>query len=260
MHYNLIPTKKHRFGHSKNQKSAVIFKSTWIKLLMVFMVQLKIIFVILTIIAALTSGCINSNEPTQKTQLKDEPKVINLNAQQIVLNDIEVKEILGYEWKNVQTNMIGVTSDNGRVGDGVSVVYDKEPFYEIIWYDISGGRGEDYAKPITVKILVFTNIVEAENYYSKDMLIYSQDSRYFHYKQNKIDIGDVGNIYTVEDLLTIKNPNNVDIVIKIIFRKNNVISIIYFDTEKSNVLNIETATELAKKQEAKIIRILDKIN
>jgi len=219
----------------------------------------KSMFGLLILTVVLTSGCLNSNEPAQKTQPTDEPKVINLHAQQLILNDSEVKEVLGSSWKNVRTNMIGVTSDNGSVGDGVSVVYDKEPFYEIIWYDISGGRGEDYAKPVTIETLVFTNSVEAKNSYSKHITYYSKNNRYYHYKQNKIDIGDTGDVYTIEDLLTVKDPNNVNIIIKLMFRKNNVMSIIYFDTEKSNVLNIETALKLAKKQEAKISNILSMI-
>ncbi|OGH04293.1 MAG: hypothetical protein A2W22_02385 [Candidatus Levybacteria bacterium RBG_16_35_11] len=47
--------------------------------------------------------------------------------------------------------------------------------------------------------------------------------------------------------------------IKEIFRKNNVISIIYFDTSKSNALNIDSAFNLSKKQEAKIDRFLEMI-
>lgn len=231
----------------------------------------KLVFGLLILTMVLISGCTNSNEQAQKT---NQSKIINLHAQQLILNDSEVEGVLGNAWQKVQSDEISVSSDNGTtvidgngngviygtatVGEGIDVVYDEEPFHEIIWYDTSGGKGENYAKPVTIKNLVFSNIEEAEKYYTKDMAVYSQNSRYYHYKQNKIDIGDTGNIYTIEDLLTIKN-NNVNIIIKLIFRKTNVISVIYFDTEKSNILNIETAIELAKRQDEKISRILEMI-
>jgi hypothetical protein len=223
------------------------------------MVQSKSILGLLILIIVLVSGCVNPNEPSQKTQSTDEPKVINLDAQQLILNDSEVEEVLGSDWKNTDTSMISIRSYNDT-GDGIEAVYDKEPFNELIWYDSAPGTGQgEYAKPITIQTLVFTNSAMIKDYYSKQITIYSQNSQYYLFKQNKIDIGDTGDISTIEDLMTIKDPSNVNIIIKIIFIRNNVMSIIYFDTEKSNVLNIETAIELAKKQDAKISRILELI-
>ncbi|MDD5473764.1 MAG: hypothetical protein PHU34_06405 [Candidatus Methanoperedens sp.] len=222
----------------------------------------------------IVSGCLNSNKSTQKIQPQYEPigivatektypqdehKIINLHAQQIILDDTEIKEVLGSSWKNVDSGGIGVWQDDGiDAAEGVEVIYDEEPFYKIIFYDISGGRGENFAKPVTIKTLVFTDIERTKRFYSKDRAIDSQDSKYYHYKQNEIAIGDAGTIYTIEDLNTIKN-NDVNLIIKLIFRKNNIVSIIYFDTEKSNVMTIENAMKLARKQDAKISRILDTI-
>ena len=61
------------------------------------MVRLKRtwLFGLLILTVILISGCINSNEPTQKTQQTDEPKVINLNAKQIILDDNEIEDLFG---------------------------------------------------------------------------------------------------------------------------------------------------------------------
>lgn len=226
------------------------------------MVKSKSIFGLLILMMVLISGCINSSETIQKNQTINESKIINLDANQLILNDIEMKEVLGDKWKNVHYEEESYTESYDGfyrvVGNGVIVVYDKEPFYDLIMYDMSGGFGRsNFMKPVTIKNVVFTNIEEAKKYYSKDDSIYSQNSNNYHFKHNKIDIGDEGNLYTIEDLHTIKNSEYENIIIKLIFRKNNIVSIILLDTEKSNVLNIETSIELAKKQDEKISTILD---
>ncbi|MFZ2412545.1 MAG: hypothetical protein WAW23_13315, partial [Candidatus Methanoperedens sp.] len=54
----------------------------------------KLIFGFLILTVVLTSGCVNSNEPNQKTQ-PTEPKVINLHAKQIILDDGEINDLFG---------------------------------------------------------------------------------------------------------------------------------------------------------------------
>lgn len=203
------------------------------------MVQLKTIFVILTIIAALTSGCINFNEPTQKTQLKDEPKVINLNAQQIILNDSEIKEALGFDWENETRKIDGLTKEKDIIVlSDISLTY-RNPNRKIT----AAGIDE-----ITISLLVSPSIYAANNNYQFWNSKLQETGKVI---RNKIDVGDMGELYSIVDT----ENKNVNGGLYLIFKKNNIVFTFISPPE----VNVETAFELAKKQEEKIIRILDLI-
>ena len=62
--------------------------------------------IFLSLIIILIIGCIK--EPSLKTELnsnqtlsKEDLKIINLSAQQLILGDNETREILGFDWKKV---------------------------------------------------------------------------------------------------------------------------------------------------------------
>ncbi|MFA4934349.1 MAG: hypothetical protein WC568_00795 [Candidatus Methanoperedens sp.] len=198
------------------------------------MVQIKTIFVILTIIVAMTSGCLKSNE------LSNEPKVINLYPEQVILNDGEIKEILGNEWERYSNLGYG----NGENYQYVETVYDKKP-YSMKPKQLS--RYESFMGPFAIFLLVFNNTNAAEEFYSDH-----ERSDMMDYKGNKINVGDIGSAYSIKT----DEPTG-KIITKITFRKNNIISIMYLDSERSESLNMDTAINLAKKQEEKISKALE---
>lgn len=197
----------------------------------------KLLLGLLILTAVMISGCINSNKSNSPI---NEPQVINAYPEQLILNENEIKEVLGDEWEMVSN--IGYSYSEDHVG-GYEVL-DKKP------YSTKGKQltGESFISPIMIWILVFNETNAAKNYYSGHELFDMKD-----YKGNKINIGDAG-IYSIK-IEPPPEPLN-KIITKITFRKNNVISIMYLDSEKSDLLNMDTAINFAKKQEAKISKIL----
>jgi hypothetical protein len=149
-----------------------------------------------------------------------------------------MKEVLGDEWKNVNTHRSEVPFSSS----GVGIIYDDsaaDPF------SFGGGEGatvlssgEIIFKPVYISLFVYPDTAIAEGAYL--------DTNKGH-KGNEINIGDTGNIYTLES----------DTIIKVTFRKNNIISNIYLSPYKSELFNVDMAVKLAKKQDEKISRILE---
>ncbi len=189
--------------------------------------NLYLVIAVLSLLVII-SGCINSNETTQKTT--NESKIINLDSQQLILTENEVRQILGTDWKKgYKNNSISVSKQN----------YDKGQFI---------GN-------VLTAVYVYPNITEAKQNY--DIFEYYQNLGQLLNQGNDINIGDHGRIF-VEKVFTLDSTEN-EVSIKVMFRKNNIISIINIYRKEDDLLTIETAIELAKKQDAKISRILDMI-
>jgi hypothetical protein len=209
------------------------------------MVQLK--FVIGILIIVLVSGCVNPNEPSQKTQPiisptpipTDEAKIINLNAQQIILNDTEIKGILGANLTRVEQYITPeINDDEGHVLSGISVVYGNHEYY--------------LYENATIGLSVSPDLDDANKIYQSMGLGLQNGTEKII--SNKIDIGDYGELYSVVE--TKKGTTGLSVGESIIiFRKNNIIVVVMTKPD----INIETLFELAKKQDAKISRILEMI-
>ena len=197
----------------------------------------KSIFGLLILTVVLISGCINSNELTQKTQPPDETKIINLHAQQIILDDNEIKELLGATLTKKEQNIISEKEDDkifGHVLSGISV-----------------GYGIPKMGDNNVSILLFvspTIDVANKSYQSIELEVQNKIGKII---SNKINIGDAGELYSVVDA---KDKREIG-TSYIIFRKNNIIVLVMSTPD----IRIETLLELAKKQEAKISRMLSVI-
>ena len=176
------------------------------------------------------------NETNKKTA--NESKIINLNTQQFIINEKEVQEIIGKDWKIKDLFSIdnSFSIDNGSY-TGLGTIYRNNNSYEryslydpnIIIFD-----------PVYISILTFPNIKTAKEYYNSDISI-----KKYNENGNQINIGDNGYASTIDD------------IIKVIFIKNNVISIIYITPNKNESLTVDQAFQLAKKQDEKLSRILE---
>ena len=200
------------------------------------LVQFKNVGLSILIAVVLISGCIDSSKSTQEIK---EAKVINFSPQEIILSDIEIKDVLGNEW-NVVADFSIIDDSIGR-----GLVYDN-PSRENGYVGWSTDGNESLFLPIYISLYIYPDVFEAKEIYRYHDLFSKKI-----YKGNELNITDTGSIYFWNKYQST--------IIKEIFRKNNVISIIYFDTSKSNALNIDSAFNLSKKQEAKIDRFLEMI-
>ena len=200
------------------------------------MVQFENVGLSILIAVVLISGCIDSSKSTQEIK---EAKVINFSPQEIILSDIEIKDVLGSEW-NVVADFSIIDDSIGR-----GLVYD-DSSRENGYVGWSTDGNESLFLPIYISLYIYPDVLEAKEIYRYHELFSKKI-----YKGNELNITDSGSIYFWNKYQST--------IIKEIFRKNNVISIIYFDTSKSNALNIDTAFNLSKKQEAKIDRFLEMI-
>lgn len=176
------------------------------------------------------------NETNQKTT--NESKIINLKAEQFIINEKEVKEIIGNDWKiNDSVYIDNSFSFDNNFYNGIGTIYSNNNSYERYYLDDSNII---IFSPVYISILTFPNIKTAQEYYNSDISIkkYTENG-------NKVNIGDNGYASTVND------------IIKVIFIKNNVISIIYLTPNKNELLNVDQAFQLAKKQDEKLSRILE---
>lgn len=222
----------------------------------------QIILIIVIVIASVLTGCISSDVQSSKAQpiiTQTQPiitptpaptkeiKVINLDAKQLVLEDNEIKNILGKEWNNNVEwlpNLNTAKFSNVPTSSIIHVIYSIDPLgcgagtinNEFIYY------------PVDISVRVYNDFIDAK----KDYHILSNN----YYIGNSINIGDEGIIYTI----TIDQLNQS--IIKVVFRKNNVLSIIYLSSRErceNDSFNIDTAIKLAKKQDEKISKILEMI-
>ncbi len=187
---------------------------------------------LIVLIVFLISGCINSNKEISKTQ-----QTINLHADQIILDDIEIKEVLGNDWE-----------------------------LKDMWVDNSTKKGEfvlssdiirGYDNPNITSMKSFRNKIQITVYVSPNISSTNTNYRLFlsmfpreYVVNNKFDIGDYGEIYTFVGLQEGLNGQTV-----LVFKKNNILISIYAIPE----INIDTISRLANKQDAKISRILETI-
>lgn len=216
------------------------------------MMQIKTIFVILIIIAAITSGCINSNELTQKTQPIITPtpiqtvevsyptptpiKIINLDPSQLILSDVEVNKVLGSSWtkKGEHPSTFNFSNYYAKVYSSFYVKENNIATVQIgIWHH-----------PDNQQVLMkYRDIVTGQMRFNNDRgndINIGDRVKWFEQSNELIDI--VGKVYS--------RDKNVEVV----FTKSNIL----IDIETNNV-GIETAIELAKTQEEKILRILEMI-
>lgn len=194
------------------------------------------------IVVVLMSGCLNSNVPASNPTIKN----IDLDAKQLVLNDSDIKGILGNKWNNFDTPKQNTsTFSNVPTSSIIHVLYSIDP-WNLGWGGLTINTGEFIYEPVDISIRVYNNSSGAK----EDYLKLSNN----YYKGTNITIGDEGSIYTIK--LEESFAQDEKSIIKSVFRKNNVISIIYLTTHKKydkNVsFNVDTAINLAKKQEAKI--------
>lgn len=182
--------------------------------------DLLIIFIVFLI-----SGCINSNKEISEPQ-----QTINLHANQIILDDAEIKEVLGNDWE-----MKDMLVDNStKKGDFV----------------LSSDIIKGYDNPNITSMKSFRNKIQITVYVSPN--ISSSDANYQlflskfpieYVVSKKFDIGDYGEIYTFVGLQEGLNGQTV-----LVFKKNNIIISIYAIPE----INIDTVSRLANKQDEKI--------
>ncbi|MDO8725059.1 MAG: hypothetical protein Q7J35_03205, partial [Candidatus Methanoperedens sp.] len=158
--------------------------------------NLIVILLILTLF--LTLGCLNSNEPTQKALPTNEPKVINLHAQQLILNDSEIKEALGHDWEKKEQRIDGQTQEELIILSSISLLYANRT--ETI------DRVLGSKNPIYISVFVSPNIYYAENKSYQYFVSKLQETG--KVVRNKIDVGDKGEIYTVVDVQDKENNGN----------------------------------------------------
>ena len=213
------------------------------------MVQFKFAFGLSILIIVLISGCVNTNELITTSQPQNELKVINLSAQQIILNDKAIEETLGTGWEKEGKGMT-FSSFTNKASSNYFIQYGKKIITK------SDGGHVNYSVEIslyTYPVFISTtkeNMKEISKTIEIDAI------------ENDINIGDVGKIFSVKNGVIV------------MFIKNNVISEIHFTRKEytSNELIIsgdtfneeskvdaEIALELAKQQDAKISRILEMI-
>lgn len=171
---------------------------------------------------------------TDKDTIFHLTKVINLHAQQIILNGTEIEQTIGVDWKN--ENKFTNSFTKLEVSSVIYLLY-RNPNIKIT------ATGSD---EINIRLLVSPSISEANNQYQSLNSKLQENGKII---RNKIDVGDTGELYSNIDA----DNKNVNGGLYLIFRKNNVIFV--FDSPPE--VNAETAFELAKKQEEKISKILE---
>ncbi len=168
-------------------------------------------------------------------------KVINLHAQQIILDDTEIKETLGANLTRISQDIIAEKNDDkiGHILSGISVVYGKHEYY--IFENASIG------------LFVSPDFDAANKIYQSLRLELQKGTE--KVISNKIDIGDYGELFSIVE--TKKGTMGLSVGESfIIFRKNNIIVAMKSKPD----IKVETLFELARKQDAKISRILEMVN
>ncbi len=173
-----------------------------------------------------------SSETTPKsgTQTND-LRIINLHAGQIILTDTEIKELVGTGLTIKRQSIIPETKQNEiHVLSGISVEYGN-PNISIALYvsptlDAANGVSQSLASDLQKNIKVIVN---------------------------RVDMGDtIGEIYSI-----VGSQNEKTTVViggsYIIFRKNNIVVLMASTPD----VKIESLLGLAKKQDEKIIRLLE---
>lgn len=151
-------------------------------------------------------------------------KIIDLDAQQVMISESEIAEVLGINWKIKSHDRSGYNNLGG--------------FSDFEIENISTGKDES----IGIQIFIFPNATAPREAFSGLLL----DNKVI--ATQNINIGDIGTIITF-------NRNN-DYMI--MFTENNVLSFVeYFSV--GYTVDSEIAYELAKKQEEKISNLLDTI-
>ncbi len=182
---------------------------------------------LITIILILITGCININVTPQSSGQNTTPEPASnfiktsknidtskLDIQKVILNNTEMKEILGKDWNLKGTETREVWSVKA---------YEKQNTY--------------YKEPPTTSIIVFIlpNITSAKQLYDKPFPDFKLNPT------GNINLGDSGKIFQTENGFMI------------IFRINTIIVMTSTSTD------LDIATKIAKKQEAKINNILQSI-
>jgi hypothetical protein len=194
-----------------------------------------LILIAMVSLAVIVSGCVNTSEPTQKTQPISSPtpiptkevKIINIDAQQIVLDENDIKEVLGQDWK-----ASGSRRDDPSCGGSRSCInrgYESFPIYA------------------SIEVVVYGSIEEANSVQKS----YGE----------KINIGDIGGMSAQGGGIQIVFVRN-NILCRFGFNKGFIIGA--SETEKAKIENaemisIEKAYDLAKRQDEKISRVLEMI-
>ncbi|MCZ7356806.1 MAG: hypothetical protein O8C66_03975 [Candidatus Methanoperedens sp.] len=174
-----------------------------------------------------------SSETTPKsgTQSND-LKIINLHAEQIILTDTEIKELVGTDLTKKGQRIIPETIQN----------------------HVLSGIYAEYGNPNISIWLYVSPTIDAANGVSQSLA--SESQKNFKVIVNRVDIGDTeGELYSI-----VGSQNEKTTVVAggsyIIFRKNNIIVLVVSTPD----VKIETLLLLAKKQEEKISNILDVIS
>lgn len=192
------------------------------------------------------SGCINSNEPK-------EIKIINLHAQQLIIDENDVKEVLGQDWK-ISNKPTGCSTGRRtcdeldqflqiKLKSNVSRTYESELIKK------SGDASIQY--DAYIQVLVFNSIDEAKRAYS-DMVYIIQPSDL----EESIGIGDYGGILTKDGYIYLSFVKN-NVFSEIVISRTLLLPYDLSETEKTEMIGVDKAYNLAKKQEAKISKILD---
>ncbi len=194
-------------------------------------IKYKIIVAILFI--ALISACINSNQS----------KITNLNAQEFILNQNEIKNILGQDWY-IDPNFGG--------GESILLSTPKNRFSAVYRSQSiqKTGRASIYYQAF-IEISIFNNTQEVKNEF--------QYLKQFNFAgQTELNIGDQS---------ALRTSNN---YINIWFTRDNILCRIdilnqgyYLEdlsaTEKNETLSLDKVLNLAKMQDDKLLRIIQMI-
>lgn len=202
--------------------------------------KFKYVFVLsILFVVVLISGCLNSNSQNQKTQLiaptpAPTDKIINLHAQQIILDDNEIKELLGTDYMKI--NPKNQVIRNEPKSKGLQIL-------SSIRVDIGN---------VTIGLFVSPSKDVSDKAYQSLVLDLQKNIKVI---VNKIDIGN-----TTGELYSIVGSQNENTTAEpgtsyIIFNKNNIVVLVGSTPD----IQVETLIKLAKRQEAKIVRILEVI-
>jgi hypothetical protein len=188
------------------------------------------------VICSTTAGngqTLSKATPTSGTQT-NELKIINLHAQQIVLTETEIKEIVGTGLTKKEQRIIPETTQNEiHILSGISV---------------------EYSNPnVSMALYVSPTLDTAKSVFQS---LTSELQKNIKVIVNRVDIGDTtGELYSITG-----SQNEKTTVVAgasyIIFRKNNIVIM----AASTPDVKIETLLGLTKKQEEKISNILDVIS
>jgi archaellin len=152
------------------------------------------------------SPTVTPNQGTQANKFE----ILNLDVQQVILSDSEIKEVIGSDWEKTNQTKVD-TPDHGQLMD--------------LGYQTINSNTRD-KEDIIVRVGVSS---KKETFGISNM------------PGNDIDIGDAGKVITESNY------------VEITFIKNNILVVI----AGSTTVGLETITKLARKQEEKIIRLLE---